>query len=200
MTKKQWDKNFSNGKYIYGEDPNEFVKQMSGKIPPNSNIACLAEGEGRNAVFLAEQGHHIVAYDQSKVGLDKANQLAEKNNVNIKTETIDLTKECVPQGEYDAAILVFGHVLKKDQQFLFQNLLNSVRSGGHVLFEVYSEKQINYKTGGPGHVEALYDPVDILKFIDQHQVLHFYYGETERYEGLNHTGLGHVIQVVIKKR
>lgn len=199
MTKNHWDERFSSEEYIYGREANDFIEQMNEFIPAHSVVACLAEGEGRNAVFLAQRGHKITTYDQSEVGLGKTRQLAEQNNVKVETVLMDLTKERVPKEEYDAAILVFGHVSKKNQPYLIQNLLGSVKLGGHVIFEVYSEEQINYKTGGPNYVDALYNPATILDLVNDHKVLHFYYGEAERHEGKNHTGLCHVIQVVLQK-
>lgn len=199
MTKNHWDQSFSNSEYIYGKEPNIFIQKMSDIIPTNAHIACLAEGEGRNAVYLAEQGHEVVAYDQSQVGLKKAQKLAEQRGVQIQTNLMDLTKEHLPEGHFDASILVFGHVSKNDQTFLFENMFKSVKSGGLIIFEVYSKRQIEYKTGGPGNVEALYDAGQLLKVAEQYEVLHFYYGEAERFEGINHTGLCHIIQVAVRK-
>src|SRR5690625_2483291 len=201
MSKLRWDQSFSSKDYIYGVTENEFVNQMSDIIPERSKIACFAEGEGRNAVFLAKLGHHVTAYDQSTVGLEKANQLAKDNDVMIATVAIDLTKETLENEKYDAAIMVFGHVPKKQQQFFLNNMIDSVKKGGHLIVEVYSEDQFEYKTGGPPTVNNLYNPVDILNWLKQNECkfLHFYYGEAERHEGKRHTGLCHVIQFVIEK-
>lgn len=112
---------------------------------------------------------------------------------------MDLTHEHVPAKTYDVAAMVFGHVPKSDQAFFINNMIQAVKPDGYVLFEVYSEAQLSYKTGGPPVIENLYNPVDLLKIIEPYQCLHFYYGEVERHEGTGHTGLGHVIQVVLKK-
>lgn len=199
MSKEHWDKSFSDKDYVYGETENEFINKMSGCIPKHSNISCFAEGEGRNAVYLAKNGHEVTAYDQSAVGLSKARKLAEEQSVTIETIEMDLTNEKVEENKYDAAIMVFGHVPKKDQPYFIENIAKSVKSGGYIIFEVYSEEQINYGTGGPRSVDMLYDPVHILNWLKEYKFLHFYYGEAERIEGKKHTGLCHVIQVVIKK-
>lgn len=198
MSRNSWDRNFSNKEYIYGKEPNVFLEEMSDLFSKNSKIACLAEGEGRNAVFLAKKDHEVTSYDISEVGLKKTKRLAKERKVSVQTVQIDLTKERIPRRTYDAATLIFGHVPKEKQDFLFRNLFESVKVGGYVLFEVYSTKQIQYKTGGPRDVSFLYHAEDLLKFVQQHEVLHFYYGETERYEGINHTGLCHVLQGVVK--
>ncbi|HLS61323.1 MAG TPA: class I SAM-dependent methyltransferase [Virgibacillus sp.] len=199
MSKDQWDRSFSADEFVYGESENIFIHNMSPFIPAQSIVGCFAEGEGRNAVFLAKEGHDVTAYDQSSVGLEKAEELAYKHNVNIETVAMDLTKEHVSNNQYDAAIMVFGHVPKQDQPFFMENIIDSVKPGGHVLFEVYSEAQLDYQTGGPPSVDLLYHPETVLSWVNQYKCLHFYYGEAERHEGKRHHGRCHVIQVVIKK-
>lgn len=198
MVKNHWDKSFSREEYIYGKEPNVFLEEMSDIFPSESRIACLAEGEGRNAVFLAQRGYHVTAYDHSQVGLDKTKKLAESKGVSVERELIDLTEERLPEEQFDGATLIFGHVPKAIQDFLFQNLFQTVRPGGYVLFEVYSERQIDYKTGGPGVVTSLYRAEDLLALAEKHEVLHFYYGEAERYEGINHTGRCYLIQALVR--
>lgn len=197
MSKEHWDDSFSGETFVYGETANQFIQDKSNRIPAHSKVACFAEGEGRNAVFLATKGHEVTAYDQSSVGLEKAKKLAATHDVTIACEEKDLTADLVDTHMYDAAIMVFGHVPKQDQAFFIENVIESVKPGGIVLFEVYSEEQLTYKTGGPGKVEALYNARDVLTLIEPYACEHFYYGEAERYEGPRHTGKCHVIQVVI---
>ncbi|WP_347861999.1 class I SAM-dependent methyltransferase [Salimicrobium sp. PL1-032A] len=195
----EWDQRFNENEYIYGKDVNEFIKNNYDYIAEGGHIACFAEGEGRNAVFLAKEGHPITAYDQSQVGIDKMKRLAEENSVFVEGHCMDLTKEPVQKDTFDGAVMVFGHVDKEDQQFLMENIRDSVKSGGTILIEVYSEDQIAYKTGGPPETDAMYRPQDILNWFDQDKILHFYYGEADRVEGTKHTGLGHVIQIIAVK-
>jgi len=198
MSKHHWDESFSDEDYVYGETPNIFIKDKSPIILKNASVGCFAEGEGRNAVYLATLGHHVTSFDQSTVGLKKTKQLASRHNVEVETKAKDLTTENVSPQQFDAAIMVFGHVTKEDQPFFMENIINSVKHGGYVLFEVYSTDQLAYETGGPPNIEYLYEPEDILNWIKPHKCLHFYYGEAMREEGKRHTGLGHVIQVLIQ--
>lgn len=199
MIEEKWDESFGREDFVYGTDANVFIKDQAERFEPGSKIACLAEGEGRNAVYLAMLGHEVTAYDISKVGLNKADKLAETNNVSIHTKQINLIDDDLPEDAYDNAILVFGHVHKNDQARLINNMIKTVKKDGLIMFEVYSTAQINYETGGPGKLDYLYDPQTVLELIKPYEVLHFYYGETERFEGYRHSGLGHVIQVIIKK-
>jgi len=199
MPKEKWDKQFAANRFTYGKTANLFIQEKSDLFKPNSNIACFAEGEGRNAVFLAKQGHRATAYDVSAVGLEHTKQLAAENGVEVLTVEADLTAKETEAEKYDGAIMVFGHVEKTKQKYFIDNIIRSVKRGGCVLFEVYSEDQLKYDSGGPGNKQFLYDPQDILSWINQHECLHFYYGEATRQEGYRHTGVGHVIQAVIKK-
>lgn len=199
MSKEHWDNSFSDENFVYGEKENIFINNKSIIIPAHSKVVCFAEGEGRNAVYLAKLGHDVTTYDQSIIGLGKTKTLASQNNVEVETMEMDLTKEKIKPNQYDAAIMVFGHVPKEDQPFLMESMIGSVKPGGYILFEVYSEAQLAYLTGGPTSVDLLYNPADILHWIKDYKCIHFYYGEAERNEGKRHAGLGHVIQVVIKK-
>lgn len=199
VSKDFWDTSFSDEDFVYGIRENEFINNVSHKIPASSKVGCFAEGEGRNAVYLAKLNHEVTSYDQSTIGLEKTKKLAEQNSVEIKTVAIDLTKEKVPNDQYDAAIMVFGHVPKQDQKFFIENMIDSVKPGGYIIFEVYSESQLEYQTGGPKSREMLYDAVEVLSWLKNYKCDHFYYGEAERNEGKRHAGLCHVIQAVIKK-
>src|SRR5699024_1096225 len=116
----------------------------------DSKIACLAEGEGRNAVHLARLGHDITAYDVSEVGLEKSAKLAQTNNVSIETEKLNLIEEDLLHEHYDNAILIYGHVHNNDQPRRMNNMIPTLNQDGLMMVEVYSIEQINYSTGRPG--------------------------------------------------
>ncbi|WP_050615674.1 class I SAM-dependent methyltransferase [Bacillus testis] len=199
MSKEHWDKRFSDQDFVYGKNENEFLNKMSGILPASSQVGCFAEGEGRNAVFLAKQGHKVTAYDHSRVGLEKTKKLAEEKGVHVETVEMDLTEQKVEKGQFDAAVMIFGHVPEKDQPFLFDSMIGSLKPGGYLIVEVYSKDQLRYKSGGPDSEKLMYDPIDVLQWIKPYTCLHFYYGEEEVNEGKRHTGRGHVIQLVLKK-
>ncbi|MGP4077456.1 class I SAM-dependent methyltransferase [Halobacillus sp. K22] len=199
MSKEMWDQRFSEPNYAYGKQPNAFIKDMSERLPKDSKVGCFAEGEGRNGVYLAKMGHNVTILDQSDQGLNKALQLAKEEEVSIETLQGDLTKMEMEPEQFDAAIMVFGHMPKQDQSFLVEQMIRSVKPGGHILFEVYSEAQLSYGTGGPKSTEMLYAAEDVLSWIKDYKCLHFYYGEAERNEGERHKGIGHVIQGFIQR-
>lgn len=194
-----WNERFGAEQYVYGKEPNQFIQSKISVLENCHNIVAFAEGEGRNAVFLAQNGHQVTAYDYAINGLSKTKALAEHSNVNVNTAQKDLIKDEVPLEEFDGAIMVFGHFDKKEQKTVFDKLVSTVKPSGIVMLEVYSEDQLRYKTGGPKIAEMLYNPSDLLKWSHGYKILHFFYGEQERREGELHTGMGHVIQLILQK-
>ncbi|WP_299511622.1 class I SAM-dependent methyltransferase [uncultured Rummeliibacillus sp.] len=194
-----WNERFNTTEYIYGEEPNAFIKEYTFQLENLKKVAAFAEGEGRNAIFLAKSGHDVTTFDYVESGLNKTVQLAEKNNVKVKTVQVDLLEGSVPNEQFDAAIMVFGHFRKEDQRNVFEKILKSVKPGGKIMMELYSEKQLDYRTGGPKKLEMLYKPQDILDWCENYKIVHFFVGEQSRQEGTLHTGLAHVIQLIIEK-
>src|SRR5699024_5252572 len=130
LSKEFWDKSFSDEDFVYGERENLFINHVSELIPKHAKVGCFAEGEGRNAVYLAKLGHDVTSYDQSVAGLDKTKALASQHNVDVETVEMDVTKESAAENQYDAAVMVFGHVPKQDQQFFIESMIGSVKTGG----------------------------------------------------------------------
>lgn len=197
--KSIWNERFNSEEYWYGEKPNLFIQQQAFRLENYQKVIAFAEGEGRNAVYLAKRGHEVIAIDYAESGLQKTKRLAQKNNVEVHTKQVDLLVDNVSIKDYDAAIMVFGHFYKNNQKMVFNKIINSIKPGGIIMIEVYSENQLNYGTGGPKDIDMLYEPRDILTWCEGHEIIHFFYGEQERVEGKAHTGLAHVIQLVFRK-
>lgn len=195
-----WNERFNTEDYMYGEEPNIFIKSYASQLEGLKKVAAFAEGEGRNAVFLATLGHEVTAFDYAESGLRKTKRLAEKNDVEVNTVQVDLLEGTISTQQFDAAIMVFGHFPKEKQSLVFDKIVNSVRPGGKIMMELYSEDQLEYQTGGPKKLEMLYKPQDLLDWCEGSKILHFFVGEQTRYEGKLHTGLAHVIQLIVEKK
>ncbi|WP_094701736.1 class I SAM-dependent methyltransferase [Brevibacillus laterosporus] len=195
-----WHERFNLEEYMYGEEPNVFIQQQAFRLEKCQKVIAFAEGEGRNAVFLAKRDHEVTAIDYAESGLQKTKKLAQKYAVDVHTKKIDLLVDNVSNEEYDAAIMVFGHFHRDDQKMIFNKMKNAIRSEGIIMLEVYSKDQLHYGTGGPTDITMLYEPQEILTWCEGLEVIHFFYGEQERVEGKAHTGLAHVIQLVVRKR
>lgn len=194
----QWDKRFKAEDYMYGKKPNEFIKQIVSKLK-KGKVLAIAEGEGRNAVFLAEQGFDVTTWDFSKVGLEKTAKLAKERGVEVRAELVDLSTAHWEEEKWDVIINVFGHFDAETKARTLSGIASALKPGGMFVTEVYSPDQLEYKTGGPQKLEMLYAPQEILEKFSSWKFHHFYFGEVERYEGQLHTGRCHVIQALIEK-
>ncbi|MFI8715288.1 class I SAM-dependent methyltransferase [Brevibacillus brevis] len=194
-----WNDRFHSEEYYYGEEPNVFIEQQAYRLEHGQKVIAFAEGEGRNAVFLAKRNLEVTAIDYAESGLQKTKKLAQKHSVDVLTQKIDLLEEDVPSGEYDAAIMVYGHFHKNAQTMILNKMKKAIKPKGIMMLEVFSEEQLKYGTGGPQDLDMLYDPREILAWCKGHEVVHFFYGEQKRVAGKAHTGLAHVIQLVLRK-
>ena len=190
-----WDQRYSADEYIYGKDPNEFLANAIGKIP-KGKVLCVAEGEGRNAVFLAEQGYEVVAVDSSSVGLDKAKKLAKEHGVSIQTIVSDLAHFDINPESWDGIVSIFAHVPPQIRKELHKKIVNGLRPGGVLILEAYRPDQLKYKTGGPPTAEFM---MTLEGLEEELKGLNFDYGvELDRdiVEGKFHTGKGAVVQII----
>ncbi|OUQ87602.1 SAM-dependent methyltransferase [Brevibacillus brevis] len=194
-----WNERFHSEEYYYGEEPNVFIEQQAYRLEHGQKVIAFAEGEGRNAVFLAKRNLEVTAIDYAESGLQKTKKLAQKHSVDVLTKKMDLLEEEVPSEEYDAAIMVYGHFHKNAQTMILNKMKKAIKPKGIMMLEVFSEEQLKYGTGGPQDLDMLYDPKEILAWCKGHEVIHFFYGEQERVAGKAHTGLAHVIQLVLRK-
>jgi SAM-dependent methyltransferase len=166
---------------------------------PPGDVLCLAEGEGRNAVFLARRGHRVLAVDSSAVGLAKAAQLAEEHGVRIETLTADLADFVIEPGCWDAIVSIFCHVPPSIRRTLHRQVVAGLRPGGLFVLEAYTPAQLELRTGGPPTVELLMTLADLreelagLEFLQAREI------ERDVVEGRLHTGRGAVVQIVARK-
>lgn len=190
-----WDERYSAPEYIYGKTPNDFFAAQAWRIPQGP-VLFLAEGEGRNAVWLAERGYPVTALDASAVGLIKARQLAAERGVTIETRCADLAEHRIDPGYWAGIVSIFGHLPPDLRRSVHQQVCRGLRPGGILLLEAYTPQQLAYGTGGPPHaemmmdLEALTDELAGLTFLEAREK------ERNVHEGRHHNGTAHVVQVV----
>lgn len=143
-----WNQRYSGEEYFYGTSPNAFIVESVSLIPPGP-VLCLAEGEGRNAVFLAARGHAVTAMDQSTTGLDKARRLAAAQNVSIATVAGDLADFTIRSNAWAGIVATFVHLPQPLRRDVHQRVIEGLQPGGVYLLEAYTPAQVKYKTGGP---------------------------------------------------
>lgn len=190
-----WDERFNSETFVYGTKPNQFIKDQSDLIAPNSSVLCLAEGEGRNAVFLAKLGHRVTAVDYSPVALAKSNKLACDLGVEIKTDRCDLT--CfVPTEKYDAITTTFLHLPYSEAKKLFRKSIGFLKKGGVFIGEFFSTKQMELSSGGPRNIDMLYT-TELFEGLDA-EIIYLNEEVVHLNEGDGHRGEASVIRVVLR--
>jgi hypothetical protein len=194
-----WNTRFQEANYIYGKEPNVFLADTQKKLALLGNALAIAEGEGRNAVFLAEQGMNVTTWDYAESGLAKTKNLAQAKGVEVKTELVDLAEAEWQKDHWDEIVCIFGHFPKELREKTLLGVKDAVKPGGYYVTEVYSQHQIPYKSGGPRDVQFLYGPEEFLENFSNWRIVHFFMGEVVRNEGDLHKGLSHVIQFIGQK-
>lgn len=184
--------------YVYGTSPNEFLATVAGRIPAGP-VLCLAEGEGRNAVFLAKRGHAVTALDQSAVGLAKARALAERHAVPLTTVVADLGEYAIAPGAWSGIVAIFMHLPPELRARVLAQAVAGLRPGGVFILECYTPAQLAFHTGGPREVELLPTLAGLRAELAGLDFLHAQELERDIFEGDGHTGRGAVVQVVARR-
>jgi SAM-dependent methyltransferase len=193
-----WDERYRAEEYVYGTAPNDFLKSVAARIP-KGKVLSLAEGEGRNAVYLAEQGFEVLGVDSSAVGLGKARKLAAAHGVQINTAVADLTGYEIRPGFWDGIVSIFCHLPSAARRVLHRKVVAGLRPGGAFVLEAYTPAQLQLKTGGPS-AEDLLMTLKVLK-VELRDLVFEHAVELERpvVEGRYHTGRAAVVQVLARK-
>ena len=190
-----WDERYATDEYLYGTEANTFLTSVIDRIPPG-RVLCLAEGEGRNAVWLAEQGRSVTAVDASPVGLDKARQLAAAGGVYIDAVVADLADYPIPADHWDAIVSIFCHIRPDLRLDLHRRSVRGLRPGGVFVLEAYTPAQLRHRTGGPPNEAMLMTLAGLRQELAGLDFVHAVECEREVVEGRLHHGLGAVVQVV----
>ena len=193
-----WDERFADEGYFYGVAPNDYLAAQFESIPPG-RVLCLAEGEGRNAVFLAEQGYQVTAVDASQVGLDKADKLAKDRGVRITTVQADLADYQIEAGSWQGIVSIFCHLPPALRQQVHRSVVKGLVSGGVLLLEGYTPAQLNNTTGGPPTVDLMMDAAMLRKNFSDLDIVHLAELKRDVIEGRGHTGAADVVQLTARK-
>jgi SAM-dependent methyltransferase len=195
-----WNQRYSEPGFAYGTEPNDFLAATAERyLSANGEILCLAEGEGRNAVFLARLGFRVTGIDSSEVGLDKARKLAEQHGVDIRTIVADLGDYDLGVERWDGIVSIWCHMPSALRTRLHRSVVAALRPGGVLLLEAYTPKQLEYKTGGPPMVELMMTLAAVRAELAGLELLEAEEKLREVHEGKYHDGLSAVLQVVARK-
>ncbi len=191
-----WDQQFSTAEYKYGTRPNAFLVAQAFRLKPTSQILVPGDGEGRNSVWLAQQGHLVVAVDVSSVGLDKARSLAQDRRVPLRTILADLADWSPEPGSADAVVLTYVHLPPSIRQAAHRRLVKALRPNGLLILEAFHPSQLQYASGGPKDSDLLYDMATVRSDFSDLEELFALETLTDLDEGPGHRGPAHVTRWV----
>lgn len=156
-----WDDRYSTSQFVYGKEPNGFFSAEISKREPG-RILLPGEGEGRNAVHAALLGWEVDAFDQSRVGREKALAFASEMNVQINYEACLLEEFHFNPRQYDVIALVYFHIAQKEREYLHKKVSESLKPGGTLILEAFHKEQLGKDTGGPQSLALLFDEEMLL--------------------------------------
>lgn len=193
-----WNERYASNEFAYGTEPNSFLVQNATLL--TSPVLSLAEGEGRNAVFLASLGLDVLGVDASDVGLAKAQKLAASRGLAIRTQVADLASYEPPEDHFGSVISISAHLPSQLRNSLYPLVELSLRPGGVILLEAYAKSQISRNTGGPKDPDMLMDLAELKQQFPNCEPILAQEIEREVIEGEFHTGLACVVQFIARKK
>lgn len=196
-----WDTRYAEDGYAYGTAPNDYLVEALKSCPgfTHGKALCLAEGEGRNAVYLAKLGFEVTAVDQSSVGLEKAKVFAKEQMASLETITADLSQWDLGEEKWDLIVSIWAHLPRSARMVLHQRIVKALRPGGYFILEAYRPENVGRGVGGPQNTEMTMSLTDLkselsgLTFLQAHEI------EREVHEGKYHNGQSAVVQLLLQK-
>jgi len=199
VSQDRWDARFDREDYVFGTAPAEFLLRMAGWLPPGAEVLCVADGEGRNSVYLAGLGHNVTAFDISPVGLEKAQRLAQSEGVSVAfhraaIEAWDWSRS------FDAVVGIFIQFLPPEARDRALTQMGvAVRPGGYLLLHGYAPRQVGYGTGGPPQAENMYTEDMLRAHFADWDILRLADFDAEIAEGIGHVGRSALVDFVARK-
>lgn len=195
-----WQQRYSEKDSAYGDEPNVFFKQYIDSREPG-RLLLPAEGEGRNAVYAAEKGWQVDAYDFSQQAIANAKRFAAERGVSINYIHAGHDTVALNEQEYDTVALIYAHVANDARQAFHRKLLRYLKPGGEFVLEAFTKEQINNTSGGPRDVSMLYHMKDVRSdFEDNCDIPYMEEMEMLLDEGKYHVGHADIIRMIAKKR
>jgi cyclopropane fatty-acyl-phospholipid synthase-like methyltransferase len=196
-----WNKRFDTPDYIFGKAPNEYLEtQTKLYLKQGDSVLCVADGEGRNSVWLAKQGMRVDAFDLSEVALSKAVALATEEAVRVQFSLASSDTWDWHPNQYDAVVGIFIQFADPVMRArLFAQMISTLRPGGVLILQGYTPKQLEFKTGGPSILEHLYTEDMIRDLISDLKIIDLCLYEKMLSEGPKHTGMSALLGLVVRK-
>ena len=195
-----WDARFGSEVYTYGTRPNTFIAQEAHRFGSGAEVADLGSGEGRNAVFLAEQGCRVTAIDYAEAGLEKTRALADERGVEVTTEQADLAY-WTPSQQWDGLVCTFLHLRLGERVRLYTAMQAALRPGGVLVAEWFrpEQRKDGYTSGGPPTLDLMVKPRELRQHFIWGDILQCEAAEVTLNEGPFHQGPAATVRFIFKK-
>jgi SAM-dependent methyltransferase len=195
-----WDARYAVDEYVFGTAPNRFLESQAALVRPGMRALSLADGEGRNGVWLAERGVDVHAVDVSPVAIEKAKRLAAVRGVALEFEQADLLDWTWPEAAYDLVVAIFIQFAPPpERERIIEGIRRTLRPGGLLILQGYTPKQLEYRTGGPSDPENLYTAALLREWFGAWDILHLAEHEEVIAEGAHHHGMSALVDLVARK-
>ena len=196
-----WNRRFSETACLFGEEPNEWLREHACVWSPGDRVLCVADGEGRNSVWLAAQGLAVDAFDISEVGVAKARSFAAAKGVMVSFTVADCDSYPWPKVSYDGVAAIFIQFADPATRArLFANIIHCLKPGGTLVLQGYTPKQLDYRTGGPPLASHLYTEAMLREAFADLELVQLREYEAELAEGSGHCGRSALIGLVGRRR
>ena len=195
-----WDARYHEEGWAFGKEPNDFLREAADRLPASGRVLCLAEGQGRNAVWLAQHGHEVTAMDQSAAGLEGAKQLAAERGVTLTTVRADLAEFEIEPGAWQGIVSIFAHVDGALRARVHARVERGLAPGGVFVLEAYRPEQIGRGTGGPPDDDRMVNLARLRRELPTLEFLVAREIDREVLEGHRHRGMSSVVQLVARRR
>ncbi|MBB5213729.1 class I SAM-dependent methyltransferase [Parapusillimonas granuli] len=195
-----WNQRFSGDDYVFGREPNEYLRAQAPRLPAGGRALCVADGEGRNSVWLARQGLRVDAFDIAQAGVAKARKLAAEAGVSVQYHVAGCDEWPWQANAYDVIAAIFIQFADPEMRArLFANMVQALKPGGLLILQGYTPKQLEYKTGGPGVLSHLYTADMLREAFAALRIVELVEYEAELKEGDRHTGRSALVGLVAAK-
>ncbi len=194
-----WDERYGKDEFFYGTEPNDFLRAHAQLMLPKAEVLCLAEGEGRNAVYLAGLGYRVTAVDASPVGIAKLRRFATLRGVQVEAVVSDLAHYVIEPARWDAVVSIWCHIPEALRAKVYRASVAGLRPGGHMLVEAYHPRQLQFKTGGPPTADLMVTLPMLQHELAGLEVLLAQEIERMVQEGKGHHGHSAVVQFIGRK-
>jgi SAM-dependent methyltransferase len=196
----RWETRYALPEYAFGKDPNYFLASCKTLLPRSGRVLAIADGEGRNGVWLAEQGLDVLSIDFSPSAQKKARTLAAERHVNVAFQQVDVHTWDYPEAAFDVVVEIFTQFSSPAERALkWAGMRRALKPGGLLIIQGYTPKQLEYGTGGPKQAENLYTRSMLEDDFRGYRDLNIVEEEREIYEGTSHSGMSAVINFTARK-